>query len=107
MDGYNSWFLPTSFPSFRYANDKSLNSHIPPKDLALVRLFHKFDGHKLRQGVKFVTTSHYRQFNHTMTPDMIDWFKGYDYKVPNLTLDEFRDMITFKTYAGVISKPYH
>lgn len=48
LDGFNAWLRPTAFPSFRYANDKSLNSHIPPQDLALVRLFMKFDGHLLR-----------------------------------------------------------
>jgi hypothetical protein len=41
-----------------------------------------------------------------MTPEMIDWFKGYDHQIPNLTLDEFRDMVTFKTFAGVLTQPY-
>ena len=28
IDGYNTWYLPTRYPSYRYANDRRLNSRI-------------------------------------------------------------------------------
>lgn len=31
-----------------------------------------------------------------MTPDMIDWFDGYSHEIPALTLNEFRNMLTYK-----------
>lgn len=100
MDGYNTWLNPSSYDSFRYVNYSELGGKIPPKDISLVKLLMKFDGHMLRQGAKFVSTTHYKTFNHIMTPDMVDWFKGYDYKVPNLTLNEFRNMLTYKTLTN-------
>lgn len=96
LDGYNNWMKPTVIDSFRYRNDPLTDHKVPPKDLALTRLFMKFDGHLIRQGVKYLTTSHYRQFNHIMTPKDIDWFTGYDHQVSNLTLNEFRNMLIFK-----------
>ena len=68
LDGYNNWLKPSLLDSFRYVNDPNAKAKIPPKDFALIRLFMKFDGHLIRQGVKYLTTSHYRQFNHIMTP---------------------------------------
>ena len=66
----------------------------------LVRLFMKFDGHFMRQGVKFLATSHYRTFNHIMTPEMIDWYTGYSHQVENLKLNEFRNMLTYKNLTN-------
>jgi hypothetical protein len=48
LDGYNTWLKPTSYRSFRYKNDGDLKGNIPPKDIALVRMLMKFDGHFLR-----------------------------------------------------------
>ena len=53
----------------------------------------------IRQGVKYLSTSHYRTHNHIMTPEMVDWFDGYSHKIPNLTLNEFRNMIIYKNLA--------
>lgn len=49
IDGYSDWFRPSEYTSFRYANS---GYNIPPYDLALVRLFMKFDGHMIRNGFK-------------------------------------------------------
>jgi hypothetical protein len=67
------------YESFRYKNDQKNKDMIPPKDLALVRLLMKFDGHFIRQGVKYLTTTHFSTFNHIMTPEMVQWFKGYSH----------------------------
>ena len=97
LDGYNNWLNPSTYRSFRYVNDPLLKGHIPPRDISLVRLFMKFDGHFLRQGVKYAATNHYKHFNHIMTPEMVQWFDGYSHQIPNLTLDEFRKMLLYKT----------
>jgi small subunit ribosomal protein S29 len=44
VDGVNTFLQPSAYPSFRYANHRNLKMHIPPHDLALVRLIMKFDG---------------------------------------------------------------
>ena len=69
IDNYNTWLRPSAFPSFRYMNNKQLNGFIPPYDLALCRLFLRFDGHVSRTGVKVLATSHHTQYNHIATPE--------------------------------------
>lgn len=49
IDGYSDWFRPSEYTSFRYAN---YGYNIPPHDIAIPRLFMKFDGHKIRNGFK-------------------------------------------------------
>ena len=41
-----------------------------------------------------------------MKPEMVDWFKGYDHRVPNLTLDEFRNFVNYKTITEWHDKVY-
>ena len=48
LDGFNTWLQPSGYNSFRYANDPMSKGRIPPRDIALVRLMLKFDGHMLR-----------------------------------------------------------
>lgn len=81
LDGFNHWVRPSYYDSFRYANYNFNERKIPPRDLSLVRMFYKFDGHHLRQGAKFMTTDHYNSFNHVMKPETIDWFDGYSHRV--------------------------
>lgn len=68
IDGYTDWFRHSEYSSFRYANS---GYRIPPHDIAIPRLFMKFDGHKIRNGFKIVTSTQESYFNHLMTPDMI------------------------------------
>lgn len=88
-------------PSFRYDNCKYLRGHIPPYDIALVRLLMKFDGNFIRNGVKINATSHYREFNHICDPvkDM-DFYEGYHCKVSNLTLNDFRNAMDYLTLTN-------
>lgn len=107
LDGYNTWLNPTEYPSFRYTNDPNLKGFIPPRDIALIRLLLKFDGHFLRQGVKYMTTTHRKTFNHYLTPKMVDWFDGYQHQIPNLTLDEFRHCLQFKVITDWTTYNFH
>lgn len=77
LDGFNTFFQPSDYPSFRYENNKHYKGFIPPYDIALCRLLMKFDGHFIRNGVKVAATSHYRLFNHTMKPKDIKFPDGY------------------------------
>jgi hypothetical protein len=106
-DGYNTWMQKSEYESFRYVNDPLLKGHIPPRDLSLVRMLLKFDGHMVRQGVKYCSTTHQHSFNHIMTPEMIDWFPGYSHRVPNMTLDEFRNFVTWKQLTQQTWFKYH
>lgn len=81
--------------------------HIPPHDLALVRLIMKFDGQYIRNGFKAMATSHYRQFNHIATPDELQiWSRGYALEVENLTLNDFRHAMRFYSYSKLIPNMY-
>ena len=53
-DDYNWLFRPTLHKSFRYSSILKLNDGIPPNHMSLLRLFLKFDGHKIRRGLKVV-----------------------------------------------------
>lgn len=44
VDNLNQWYQPSGFISFRYEHERNLEGFIPPHDLALVRLFIRFDG---------------------------------------------------------------
>jgi small subunit ribosomal protein S29 len=95
MDGYNDWMKASKYPSFRYDNDKRLKGHIPPYDIALIRLMMKFDGHMIRNGFKLLSTTHYRTYKHLCTPEMINFPGGYSHKVENLALNDFRNALLY------------
>lgn len=95
IDGINDWFKPSNYMSFRYDNKKQHGGFIPPHDIALVRLLMKFDGHFVKNGFKLFATTHYRQYKHLCTPDMLNWPDGYHAKVDNLALNDFRNMTTY------------
>ena len=100
VDNLNTWYQPSGFISFRYENDRNLNGFIPPMHLALVRLFIKFDGHMIRNGVKLMATSHYHQHNHIDDWQRLGGFEGYQQKVDNLTLDDFRSAMRYYMFTG-------
>ena len=78
MDDYNWCFRNSGFKSFRYSSIKKLNSSIPPEHMALIRLFMKFDGHKLRRGFKIFGNSNRTIPKHFFSPD--NSFKFKDFK---------------------------
>jgi hypothetical protein len=55
----------------------------------------KFDGHFMRNGFKAMATTHYRQYKHLCTPDMINFPDGYHAQVENLSLNDFRNVMTY------------
>jgi len=89
VDNYNYFFLPTCYPSFRYANEKKHESLIPAHHLALSRAFMKFDGHKIKNGIKLVAPSLKKLYKHSFDPSQINMGKGYTIKLDGLPLDDF------------------
>lgn len=100
VDNINMWYQPSSYLSFRYENERALNGFVPPLHLALCRMFIRFDGHMVRNGVKLMATSHHHQFNHIDDYKRLGMFNGYQQKVSNLTLDEFRQSLKYYGYTG-------
>ena len=74
--------------------------------MALVRLFMKFDGHFIRNGVKLLATSHLRQFNHVCEPKDINFYDGYHHKVENLKLNDFRNAMHYYTLTEWMADSY-
>lgn len=60
VDEYNTFFKQSSYESFKYVNFRDADGTIAPWDLALARLFMRFDGHRIRNGVKIMATTEYR-----------------------------------------------
>jgi len=65
----------------------------------MVRMLMRFDGHMIRNGVKIATTTHYRQFRHLCTPEMINLPREYAAEVENLALNDFRNMLYYKHFT--------
>eukprot|EP00344_Euplotes_crassus_P006583 CAMPEP_0197000198 /NCGR_PEP_ID=MMETSP1380-20130617/5195_1 /TAXON_ID=5936 /ORGANISM="Euplotes crassus, Strain CT5" /LENGTH=725 /DNA_ID=CAMNT_0042417395 /DNA_START=3 /DNA_END=2180 /DNA_ORIENTATION=+ len=99
IDGYTEWFRPSEYTSFRYANS---GYFIPPHDIAIPRLFMKFDGHKIRNGVKICAATQESYFNHKVTPEMIESPKCYNVEMGPLHLNEFRNAVRFFQIDGKI-----
>jgi len=77
MDGFNQMMEPSRYISFKYSDIKGLDGFVPPYDIALCRLFMKFDGHFIRNGVKISATCHLHKFNHVMKPGDVQFPDGY------------------------------
>ena len=107
VDHINIWKKPTQYPTFRYSDYRKLNDKIPPYHLALVRLLNQFDGHYIRNGFKAMAMSHYRQFNHIVTPEEIGYHtQGYSMEVENMTLNDFRHAMRYYGYIGLFPNHY-
>lgn len=100
IDGYNEWFKPSMYDSYKYANYKKYETKVPPYDLAMCRLFMRFNGHMIKQGVKVVASTNHRFGNHEFKPEMINYPKNYSINLENLKLDDFRSAIGYYMITG-------
>lgn len=89
VDNYNYFFLPTCYPSFRYANQKGYESMIPAHHLALCRAFMKFDGHRIKNGIKLVAPSLKKLYKHHFEPKQINMGTGYTIQLDRLPFDDY------------------
>lgn len=74
VDEYNEFFKQSNYPSAKYVNYKETDGHIPPYDISLCRAFMRWDGHRIKNGVKIYASS---EFN---TPQ--NYFKVEDVHIP-------------------------
>jgi hypothetical protein len=95
VDNYNEFFMPSCYPSYKYANYKDSSGRIPPHDIALCRMFMKFDGHLYKQGVKICSITLGKYDRHQFKPELLNFPKGYDYKVDNLQLNDYRNAMHY------------
>jgi len=94
FDDYNEWLTPFS------------KEQIAPYNIALVRMFIRFDGHLIRNGVKMTATTEKRYFNHSCTPELINFPKGYAIETSPLALDDFRKMCEYYNVTRWRLKPF-
>jgi len=95
VDEYNEFFKQSSYESFKYVNMRDADGTIAPWDLSLARLFMRFDGHRIRNGVKIMATSEYRHKFRTFSPEKINLEKRHVYEVERLEVDDFRSLIRY------------
>jgi len=98
-DDYNEWFDASEISSFQYHYKKEYKESIPPYDIALVRMFQKFNGHLIRNGVKVAATTQTKYFNHICTPEKINFPDGYTVEVQPLALNDFRNACKYYNYT--------
>lgn len=106
IDGYNEWFKPSMYDSYKYANYKGYENKIPPYDLAMCRMFMRFNGHMIKQGVKVVASTCHRFGKHEFKPEMINYPKNYAIEVENLKLDDLRSAIGYYMLHGFADNVY-
>jgi hypothetical protein len=97
VDNYLELFKPSVYDSYKYANFKDYDGKIPPHDIALPRLFMKFDGHMMFQGVKVMAISQKDYCFHKFNRKALGFPKGYSYEPGNLKLNDLRNYVTYLT----------
>jgi len=106
IDGYNEWFKPSMYDSYKYANYKGYETKIPPYDLAMCRMFMRFNGQMIKQGVKVVASTCHRFGKHEFKPEMINYPKNYSIEIENLKLDDLRSALGYYMLYGFSDNLY-
>jgi len=106
VDGYNEWFKPSMYDTYKYANYRHYENKIPPFDIAMCRMFMNFNGHMIKNGVKVVASTCHRFGNHEFTPEHINYPRNYSIKVDNLRLDDMRNALGYYMTNGIAVQIY-
>lgn len=103
VDNYNEMFRRSPIRDYRYFGQKNLRGHVPPYHFALVRLFMRFDGHKIKNGMKIFASSHQHLYKHVFTPEKINFpEQGFCHEMQNLDLALVRAAIQNYVNTGMI-----
>jgi hypothetical protein len=108
VDEFNELFKPSEYPSVKYINYKQTNGCIPPYDISLARLFMRFDGHMIKNGVKIVSVSE-KSTCYTTTEwkgDPLNQGSQFSMEVQGLALDDLRQLIKYYAFFGWFDFPY-
>lgn len=100
VDEYNEFFKPSQYPSVKYVNYKETNGFIPPYDISLCRAFMRWDGHRIKNGVKIYASSEFETpHNHFGAEDVhIPYY--YELPVNMMGLQEYRYMTQYYMQNG-------
>ena len=103
MDDYNWCFRKSDFKSFRYSSIKKLNSSIPPEHMSLIRLFMKFDGHKIRRGFKVYGNSNRTIPKHYFSPEKINFNTSHTFPLKGMqSLKEVNNFQFMARYSNIV-----
>jgi hypothetical protein len=95
VDEANEFFRPTHYQSIKYVNLKHTKGFIPPYDIALSRLFMRFDGHRIKNGLKVYAASEKYIKGHTLSAEKVNLPPYLNFEVEPLCLNEFRCMVQY------------
>jgi Mitochondrial ribosomal death-associated protein 3 len=101
VDEFNQFFIPSGYPSAKYANYKKTRGCIPPSDLALSRLFMRFDGHMIKNGAKIVAVSEKTETYSVRSKwqgDPLNQGLQSTLEVSKIALDDLRKLIYYYKY---------
>lgn len=97
VDEANELFRPSHFRSIKYMNIKQAKGFIPPYDIALCRLFMRFDGHRIKNGLKIYASSEKYLKGHTLSAEKVNLPRYVNFPVEPMCLNEFRSMVQYYT----------
>ena len=80
---------------------------IPPYHMAHCRMFMRFDGHKIKNGLKITGSSHRHLYKHIFNPEKINFPKGFDHELKKLDLNSFRAAMQHNVNIGFLPKEYN
>lgn len=97
VDEFDSFYKPSDYPSLKYMNFRHFRECISPADISLSKLFMRFDGHMIRNGIKVVAVSE-KEMNfqkRVWNGDPLNLGDHFCMEVENLALDDLRKMIQY------------
>lgn len=89
IDDYNWLYRASNYKSGRYTDIKELNNSVPPYHFALLRLFIRFDGHRIKNGYKIAGTSVVSIPRHHFEPRKICFPDDFCVRLEGVGLKEF------------------
>jgi len=91
VDQFNWMYRPSGVPAYEYMSWGKLKGMLPPYHMALMRLFMKLDGHKIKNGYKIVASSNQSLYKHVFTPEKINFpMYGFSHEMTGMELDTLR-----------------
>eukprot|EP00929_Paragymnodinium_shiwhaense_P058788 TRINITY_DN29457_c0_g1_i1.p1 TRINITY_DN29457_c0_g1~~TRINITY_DN29457_c0_g1_i1.p1 ORF type:complete len:560 (+),score=94.81 TRINITY_DN29457_c0_g1_i1:118-1797(+) len=101
VDEWNECFPCSQYVSIRYDNTR-FHGYIPAFHLSMPRMFHRWDGHLYRRGLKICATSWAKMQRRDYKPGLLG-VKDYEIRtVRNFTPMEFANYVMYLQASGVL-----
>jgi len=101
VDEWNECFPVSQYVSVRYDNTR-FNGFIPSYHLTMPRLFHKWDGHLFRRGLKIYATSWNKQKRREYKPELLGVKDTQIRTVRDFTQHEFANYVGYLRLMDVL-----